>query len=61
MLRKTLAALAISFSFAAAVQAAPVAYTIDSAHTDTLFSWNHFGFSNPSANFNNIKGHDQFR
>ncbi|QBB72072.1 polyisoprenoid-binding protein [Pseudolysobacter antarcticus] len=56
MLRKTLAALAISFSFAAVVQAAPVAYTIDSAHTDTLFSWNHFGFSNPSANFNNIKG-----
>lgn len=36
--------------------AAPVTYKIDPAHTATLFSWNHFGFSTPTANFSNIQG-----
>ncbi|MEB3754070.1 YceI family protein [Acinetobacter sp. MD2(2019)] len=36
--------------------AAPVAYDIDPTHTATVFSWNHFGFSTPSANFSNIQG-----
>lgn len=31
-------------------QAAPVTYKMDPGHTDVLFSWNHFGFSNPTAN-----------
>lgn len=31
-------------------QAAPVTYTLDPTHTMVLFSWNHFGFSNPTAN-----------
>lgn len=30
-------------------QAAPVTYKMDPAHTNVLFSWNHFGFSNPTA------------
>jgi polyisoprenoid-binding protein YceI len=60
MLSKALAALATSVSLATAVQAAPVAYTIDSDHTQTLFSWSHFGFSNPTANFNDIKGSISF-
>ena len=32
-----------------AVQAAPVSYQLDPAHTMVLFSWNHFGYSNPTA------------
>ncbi|MHA6206049.1 YceI family protein [Dyella soli] len=35
---------------AATAQAAPVTYKMDPGHTQVLFSWNHFGFSNPSAN-----------
>ena len=31
-------------------QAAPVTYQLDPGHTMVLFSWNHFGFSNPTAN-----------
>jgi polyisoprenoid-binding protein YceI len=31
-------------------------YTIDPHHTQTLFTWNHFGFSNPSGNFNDVEG-----
>lgn len=33
-----------------AAQAAPQTYTLDPGHTMVLFSWNHFGFSNPVAN-----------
>lgn len=36
--------------------AKPVAYKIDPTHTATVFSWNHFGFSTPSANFSDIQG-----
>ena len=36
--------------------AKPVAYQIDPTHTATVFSWNHFGFSTPSANFTDIQG-----
>ena len=36
--------------------AKPVAYKIDPAHTATVFSWSHFGFSTPSANFTDIQG-----
>lgn len=32
-----------------ATQAAPVTYQLDPGHTMVLFSWNHFGFSNPTA------------
>ncbi|MEY2337352.1 YceI family protein, partial [Acinetobacter baumannii] len=34
----------------------PVDYKIDPTHTATVFSWNHFGFSTPSANFSDIQG-----
>ena len=37
------------FIQAAPVQAAPVTYRLDPNHTMVLFSWNHFGFSNPTA------------
>lgn len=36
--------------------AKPVTYTIDPTHTATVFTWNHFGFSTPSANFSDIQG-----
>ncbi|MBD8897371.1 YceI family protein [Rhodanobacter sp. DHG33] len=35
---------------AATVQASPVTYKLDPGHTMVLFSWNHFGYSNPTAN-----------
>ncbi|MGY3041187.1 polyisoprenoid-binding protein YceI [Rhodanobacter sp. TND4EL1] len=34
---------------AISVQAAPVTYKLDPSHTMVLFSWNHFGYSNPTA------------
>ncbi|MCU4502816.1 YceI family protein [Acinetobacter sp. WU_MDCI_Abxe161] len=51
----------LSFGLAAALAssvtlAAPVDYKIDPTHTATVFSWNHFGFSTPSANFSDIQG-----
>lgn len=46
-------AVAVTSSLALA---APVDYKIDPAHTATVFSWNHFGFSTPSANFTDIQG-----
>lgn len=36
--------------------AATVDYKIDPTHTATVFNWNHFGFSTPSANFTDIQG-----
>lgn len=36
--------------------AKPVAYKIDPTHTATVFTWNHLGFSTPSANFTDIQG-----
>lgn len=35
---------------AVSAQAEPVTYKLDPTHTNVLFSWNHFGFSNPTAN-----------
>lgn len=34
---------------AMSAQAAPVSYKLDPGHTMVLFSWSHFGFSNPVA------------
>lgn len=45
--------LLFSSSFAVA---ATTDYKIDPTHTMTLFSWSHFGFSNPTANFNDVQG-----
>jgi polyisoprenoid-binding protein YceI len=44
-------ALAGLLGAAVAVQAAPVTYKLDPSHTMVLFSWNHFGYSNPTADF----------
>ena len=34
--------------------AAGVTYKLDPTHTNVIASWNHFGFSNPSANFGGV-------
>lgn len=36
---------------AMSAQAAAVTYKLDPGHTMVLFSWNHFGYSNPTADF----------
>ena len=36
--------------------AAPQKYDIDNSHTQVIFSWNHFGFSNPSATLEKFTG-----
>ena len=51
--------LALGFAVASITTmsiAKPVDYTIDPTHTATVFTWNHFGFSTPSANFSDIQG-----
>ena len=53
---KTLALGMTLASVATFSMAKPVAYTIDPGHTATVFSWSHFGFSTPSANFSDIQG-----
>jgi polyisoprenoid-binding protein YceI len=42
-------ALAGLLGAAVSAQAAPVTYKLDPGHTMVLFSWNHFGYSNPTA------------
>lgn len=49
----------IALATALALASAPVfaaSYTLDPGHTQVLFSWNHFGFSNPSAQFGTVEG-----
>lgn len=41
---------------AVSAQAAPVTYKLDPGHTMVLFSWNHFGFSNPTADLGISEG-----
>lgn len=36
--------------------AAPVRYTLDPAHTQVLFSWDHLGYSHPSGQFDRVEG-----
>lgn len=55
MFRRTLLASALALASTFAV-AAPVTYTLDPGHTDVMIRWNHFGFSNPTANFTHIDG-----
>lgn len=43
--------------FASAVTvAAPIAYTLDPAHTQVLVSWNHLQYSHPEAGFDDVTG-----
>ncbi|KAG9590765.1 hypothetical protein KCV01_g11717, partial [Aureobasidium melanogenum] len=49
-------ALAGLLATAGTAVAAPVTYKLDPTHTMVLFSWNHFGFSNPTANLGSVDG-----
>jgi polyisoprenoid-binding protein YceI len=54
---RTLIIAALTALFAAApVLAKPITYTLDPAHTQVRVVWNHFGFSNPGANFTDVTG-----
>jgi polyisoprenoid-binding protein YceI len=55
MFNKTLLAAALALASASAF-ASSETYTIDTTHTQTEFTWNHFGFSNPSGGFDSIEG-----
>ena len=48
--------LATALMFAGAAAAAPVSYKIDPNHTNVIAGWNHFGFSNPVADFSQAEG-----
>jgi polyisoprenoid-binding protein YceI len=55
MLRRTLL-LSLLAAASLPALAATQKYDIDSGHTQVRFTWNHFGFSNPSATLEQIKG-----
>lgn len=58
MLKRTILAIAfLGFCIVSAPAAAEkVRYKLDPNHTVVLASWNHFGYSNPVANFGQVDG-----
>jgi polyisoprenoid-binding protein YceI len=53
----------LSFAAAALLAAAPiyaVTYTFEPQHTQGVIRWNHLGFANPTAQFNNVEGTLEF-
>ena len=55
MFRRTALAAALAFAISPAAFAATT-YTLDPGHTQVVFSWSHFGYSNPTAQFGDIQG-----
>lgn len=49
-------ALAAAFAAVSFTAAAADKYEFDGGHTNVVFSWNHFGLSNPQARFAKIEG-----
>ncbi|MGA7296673.1 MAG: YceI family protein [Rhodanobacteraceae bacterium] len=49
-------AAAILLSAGQTASASPVTYTLDPNHTDIVATWDHFGFSRPSAMFDHVTG-----
>lgn len=54
LLRRLL--LTALFAVSASAIAAPQTFTIDPNHTQVAFTYNHFGFSNPTGRLEDIKG-----
>lgn len=52
--RLLLSAVLAAATFHAA--ASGVTYKLDPSHTNVIATWNHFGYSNPSANFSGVDG-----
>ena len=51
------------FAAAALLAAGPlfaVTYTFEPQHTQGVIRWNHLGFANPTAQFNNVAGALEF-
>jgi polyisoprenoid-binding protein YceI len=57
MIRRLVLASALALASAPAFAAT---YTLDPGHTQVVFSWNHFGYSNPTAQFGKIDGTLEF-
>jgi len=57
MIRRIALASALALAAPAAFAAT---YTLDPGHTQVVFSWNHFGYSNPTAQFGKIDGTLEF-
>ena len=55
-MNKFIPAVLVSGLISAVAFAAPVSYQIDPTHTSVIASWNHFGFSNPTAAINGAEG-----
>jgi len=61
MLKKAALTLALlTGALSANAMADTTTYQMDPAHTSVVVSWNHFGFSNPTASFSDVKGTIQF-
>lgn len=61
MLKKAALTLALlTGTLSANAMADTTTYQMDPAHTSVVVSWNHFGFSNPTASFSDVKGTIQF-
>jgi len=43
-------------AFAASLPSKGVVYKLDPGHTNVIATWNHMGYSNPSANFSGVDG-----
>lgn len=55
--KKIVLSFAITLGLAAgAAQAKTETYHLDPNHTSVVFSWNHFGFSTPTADFSEVTG-----
>lgn len=56
-LKKTvLPMLAVAALYAPFTQAAAMHYSLDQEHTSVIVTWDHFGFSHPTADIPNTKG-----
>ena len=53
---KTVALFLALLGASTASVAAPVQYTLDPAHTQVVFSWDHLGYSHPSGEFDHVDG-----
>jgi len=57
MIRRFALAAAVALASAPAFAAT---YALDPGHTQVVFQWNHFGYSNPTAQFGKVEGTLEF-
>jgi len=54
--KANLALVILASTISMGAMAATKTYQMDPTHTSVVVSWNHFGFSNPTADFSNVTG-----